>query len=565
VPVRSLSALLVATLILFFARSAAAAPTDCKTPRRAADSVFAWQQPSNFSLRMAAMCLERQGRTQSELEELARQVRAVYDKRLAFIEMDRLSDEPDWKASGGRQAVAPHEHVPGVTIERNADGDWMWTRASLERIAEYYASDHLLDDEILERIPHSLRGEVFGVALWQYIALLLAFLVGLVLRKVLQFLIESRGKSLAKRFGTAAAASVVDVFASPGATLVMAIVVHLTYPHLRLRIGAALTMAVAVRVMVVLSVVWALYRVVDVLAAWLSHKAALTDSKLDDQLVPLIRKSLKVVTVIMGALFVLQNLNVNVASLLAGLGIGGLAFALAAKDTLANFFGSIMIFSDRPFQVGDWVKIADSEGVVEEVGFRSSRIRTFYNSVVTIPNAKIVDTPVDNMGARQYRRTSTTLNLTYDTTPEQMQAFVEGVRAIIRANPHTRKDYYEVHMSAFGAHSLDVMLYFFFKVSSWTEELRERHNVFLEIMRLARALGVDFAFPTQTLKVDSVAAPAARSEPAPAPAEAELAAIVRSFGPGGERARPSGPRIVAGGFSAGSEVPAEARAGARLG
>src|SRR5690606_33156269 len=113
--------------------------------------------------------------------------------------------------------------------------------------------------------------------------------------------------------------------------------------------------------------------------------------------------------VIMGGLFILQNLNVNVASLLAGLGIGGLAFALAAKDTLANFFGSIMIFSDRPFQVGDWVKIGDAEGIVEEVGFRSSRIRTFYDSLLSIPNGKIVDTPIDNYGARVYRRTFTTL------------------------------------------------------------------------------------------------------------------------------------------------------------
>src|SRR5690606_23763850 len=109
------------------------------------------------------------------------------------------------------------------------------------------------------------------------------------------------------------------------------------------------------RLLIVVSVVWAAYRMVDVLAERMSIKAAATDSKLDDQLVPLIRKLLKVFVVIAGTLFVLQNLNVNVASVLAGLGIGGLAVALAAKDTLANFFGSIMIFVDRPFQIGDWV------------------------------------------------------------------------------------------------------------------------------------------------------------------------------------------------------------------
>ena len=197
---------------------------------------------------------------------------------------------------------------------------------------------------------------------------------------------------------------------------------------------------------------------------------------------------------------------VELRALLTGLGIGGLAFALAAKETLANFFGSVMIFVDRPFQIGDWIVVNGAEGIVEEVGFRSTRIRTFYNSVISVPNAVFTDAKIDNYGQREYRRTVCTLNLTYDTTPEQIQAFCEGIRAIIIANAHTRKDYYEVHMSGFGAHSLDVMVYFFFKVDSWTAELRERHNVYLEIMRLAGDLGVCFAFPTQTLHVDRVAA-----------------------------------------------------------
>ena len=539
--------------VLLFAAPAGAAPIDCRTPRHAADSVFAWQQPGNHSLRMAAKCLDPTGRSEAELQRLAEQIVRVYDKHLAFVRVDELSEDPNWKAADGSQEFVVHEKLPDVVIARSPDGEWRWTRASLDRVTEHYESDSVIDEALLARIPRSLRGEVFGVALWQFLAIFVILLVGIVVRKVLQVLIESRVKRLADRFGRAGASRIVDVFASPGATLAMALILHVSYPHLRLRIGAALAMAVAVRVLVVLSLVWAVYRMVDVFAAWLGHRATLTDSKLDDQLVPLVRKSLKVIVVIMGGLFILQNLNVNVASLLAGLGIGGLAFALAAKDTLANFFGSIMIFSDRPFQVGDWVKIGDAEGIVEEVGFRSSRIRTFYNSLLTIPNGKIVDTVVDNYGARVYRRVFTTLNLTYDTTPEQMQAFVEGVRAILRANPHTRKDYYEVHMSGFGAHSLDVMLYFFFKVSSWSDELRERHNVFLEVMRLASEIGVSFAFPTQTLFVDHVASPGtARTLPQPRSAE-ELAEIVRGFGPKGKKARPSGPQI-AGGYFASTEV-----------
>src|SRR5690606_24921192 len=144
----------------------------------------------------------------------------------------------------------------------------------------------------------------------------------------------------------------------------------------------------------------------------MATKAESTDSKLDDQLVPLLRKAMKIFVVLVGALFLLQNLDVNVASLVAGLGIGGVAVALAAKDTIANFFGSLMIFIDRPFQIGDWVKIGETEGIVEVVGFRSTRVRTFYNSLVTVPNAHFTEAAIDNLGMREYRRTSTVLNLT---------------------------------------------------------------------------------------------------------------------------------------------------------
>ncbi|MBN1612046.1 MAG: mechanosensitive ion channel family protein [Polyangiaceae bacterium] len=406
-----------------------------------------------------------------------------------------------------------------------------------------------LGDTLTQYVPASLRGEVFGVALWQYLALLSTLLVGLVIRKIIQFVVSSRLKRLAGSLGQAWAARFVDVFASPGATLAMAVLLGLVYPELGLPDHASKAVSVAVRLLVVVSLVWAVYRLVDVLAERMAAKAAATESKLDDQLVPLIRKSLKLLTLIAGLLFVLENLSVDVTSLLAGLGIGGVAVALAAKDTLANFFGGIMIFVDRPFQIGDWVVVSGVEGIVDEVGFRSTRIRTFYNSLVTIPNAKFMEANIDNYGARRYRRSKFTLNVTYDTTPEQMQAFVEGIRGIIQANPTTRKDYYEVHMSGFGASSLDVLVYFFFEVKTWSEELEQRHYVLLEILRLARKLGVVFAFPTQTLHVDTLAAPGAEPDlPAPMAPE-QLGAVVHAFAPGGAAARPRGVPVTHGYFA----------------
>lgn len=550
---RHIAALLSAVVLSALAGSARAQdepPEFCATPRRAVESVFTWQQQGHTDLGKATRCLDGSGRSPTELEELARRIKAVFDARGIRLNPDDFSDRPDWtNPESGAHAFAPAPVLPDVVVLRGDDGKWRWTKQSLDTVSEIYTERLGALEGLVRRLPPSFRGSLFGVQVWQYLALLLLVVLGLVIRSIIAFVLENRLSKLASQFGTAWVGTVVDVFASPGATLAMAAILRVTYPELRLPIKAALVTSIAVRVLFVLSIVWAAYKFVDVIAAQMARKAEETDSKLDDQLVPLVRKALKVLVVIAGGLFILQNLDVDVGSLLAGLGIGGIAFALAARDTLANFFGSLMIFLDRPFQIGDWVKVNDVEGIVEEVGFRSTRIRTFYNSIVTVPNAKFTETAIDNLGERVYRRCFVTLNLTYDTTAEQMQAFVEGIRAIIQANEHTRKDYYEVHMSGFGAHSLDVMVYFFFKVQSWSDELRERHNVFLEIMRLAQELGVVFAFPTQTLHVDYLGAPGApRNIPAPRP-EGELAEVIHAFAPGGDKARPGGPKITEGYFA----------------
>jgi MscS family membrane protein len=181
------------------------------------------------------------------------------------------------------------------------------------------------------------------------------------------------------------------------------------------------------------------------------------------------------------------------------LGLGGLAFALAAKDLLGNFFGSLTVLLDRPFQIGDWVVIDDVEGSVEEVGFRTTKVRTFYNSLITLPNSVLTNTKIDNMGARRFRRMNTMLGLTYDTSPEKIDAFCEGVRALIQLHPYMRKDYYQVYFNQYSAASLDILIYVFWETPDWNMELRERHRFLLDILRLAKQLDVEFAYPTQTL------------------------------------------------------------------
>jgi MscS family membrane protein len=242
----------------------------------------------------------------------------------------------------------------------------------------------------------------------------------------------------------------------------------------------------------------------NVLGEFLKTVASRTESALNDQLVPLVSKTLKVIVVIFGVLVAIQNLGVNVLGLLTGLGIGGLAFALAAKDAIANFFGSLMILFDKPFQVGDWIVVSGAEGIVEEVGFRSTRIRTFYNSLVSIPNAEMMNAKIDNMGRRRYRRLFTKLNIKIDTPPEKVEEFVTGVRQIVLDNPITWKDNMHIYFNDYSASSLLIMVYIFFEVNNWSQELTEREKVLIGIKKLASDIGVEFAFPTQTLHLESI-------------------------------------------------------------
>jgi len=528
-------------------------PPACETPRDAADSVFIWQRPSRANLDFASACLDKKGRSREQLRELAVRIKLVYDAYGARIPMDKVPDTADHEDADGNARVIPHQLLHDVTIEKTGKR-WQWTSESLTRVNDLYASAGTFV-KVAADLPPLFRDVVFfGVALWQYLALLFLVGLGLLARKLIAAVVASRIKVVAERLGQRWPTKIVDVIASPGALLVTAVILRVGYPQLVLPVAWSAALASTVRVLVTIALVWAAYLCVDLLAAKLTERAAKTDSKLDDQLVPLLRKTLKVVVCIIGALVVMQNLEFDVTTLFASVSIGGLAVGLAARDTLANLFGSISIFVDSPFQIGDWINVDGTDGTVEEVGFRSTRIRTFYNSVVVVPNAHLANAKIDNYGLRQLKRCFVTLGLSYDTTPEQMQAFVEGCRAVIQSNPLTVKDRYEVHMSGFGDSAMEVMLYFFFECDTWTDELRERHNVFLELMRLARDVGVSFAFPTQSLHIESMVPPAEKRLP-PTRTVEQLGEIVDAYGPGGDRARPEGPQITTSQYVPG--VPAD--------
>ena len=235
------------------------------------------------------------------------------------------------------------------------------------------------------------------------------------------------------------------------------------------------------------------YIAVEAVGKILEETVKKTESKVDDQLVPLATKSLKFVVVCLGILMMLQGLGLNVGSLLAGLGIGSAAIALAAKDAITPFFGSATILIDRPFEAGDHVKFSDVEGQVEEVGFRSTRIRSLYNSVITVPNSIMAVEKIDNLGIRPARRCRHVVQLDYKTSPEKVTEFCERVRYAILQDEKVLRNSVVVKFNGFGEGSLLVLVVFHLEVKDSTEELSRQEKILLEILAAARNLGVEFA------------------------------------------------------------------------
>ncbi len=530
---------MAAILIVLLAAPASAqdARTLCANPRAAADSLFHWQHPDRFDLDKASACLDAPPGTRPQ--QLAVQLRQVLDARGIYVPVSKLSTDPDYEEDGEHRVVPLPDDFPVLVLVRGEDGLWRYSRDTLAEVpALYRATFSAVSLWFQRNLPDSFYRQVLGLYLWQYLYAALLLLASWLIGHVVRLLLRGQVRRAVARLGLKLDDEAYRKTSMPIVVLVMVGVVAwgLTDLQLPIRVSAPLHRVLEVALWV--AAVVTVSRFVNLGAGVAQDWAAKSESKLDDQLIPLLRQATQILVAVIGGLYIADAVGIDVWKLAAGVGIGGLAFALAAQDTVANVFGSVNIFVDRPFQIGDWVIIGDVEGVVEEVGFRSTRVRTFYNSVVTIPNSQITNANVDNMGLRNRRRIKLVIGLTYDTPPDKVQAYVEGVRAILAAHPNVQRTY-EVHLYNFGASAIEILVYYHVVVPGWHEELVTRSQNLLEFMRLAERLGVSFAFPSTSVYIEST--PEHPLPHKPTPPIDELQRIVDDFGPGGALARPDGP------------------------
>ena len=452
--------------------------------------------------------------------EHARQLYGVLN-RIGEVHVEDLPDDrdvqtenlkahryfPDRKTQSRLLSRLKSPPAGSITLSVDKTGRWRFSRDTIESLPALYrqmeplpqvSGKHILtvSDYIRNVLPQSLTEPTFlTLAYWQWLAIALLIFAGLVIDLLIRLVLRRLEPLLNSPESREDLRRSLSPIGRAGALLLWWVTVQ--FLEIGGFVGQVLTGVLSI--LLAMAGTLSAWRITDLVGQQLVERAKLSKGNIDDVLVPLVVRAVKIMIVVVAIVFTASALNLPLTPLLASITIVGVAFSFAAKDTVENFFGSVAVLLDRPFDLGDWVVIDDTEGMVEQVGFRSTRVRTFYNSLVTIPNANLVRAVVDNYGRRRYRRWKTTLGVQYDTSPDKLLSFTEGIRELVRLHPYTRKDYYEVYCNDFGDSSMNILLYLFFEVPDWNTELRERERMFLDIVRLADRLGVQFAFPTQTV------------------------------------------------------------------
>ena len=326
---------------------------------------------------------------------------------------------------------------------------------------------------------------------------LLFFLGGIAVARLAYMLFKRVFKNLAAKTKTKWDDVLVDQIEEPVALGIVILGFWLGYDHLHFGTNVDEFMEHVFQILIAIDATWLVARLLDsIVSNVILHLDERTDGNTVAQFAPILQKSLRALVWILGIISGLTNAGYDVGALLAGVGIGGLAMAMAAKDFVANIFGGITVFIDKPFTVGERIKVNGIDGTVEEIGIRSTRIKTLENRLVTIPNHQFTDQVVENVTAEPSRKMKVVLGLTYDTTPDQIQQALDILTDIVGGAGRT-EDEFTVWFSGFGDFSLNVSaIYFIRKGEHWAHVPNEIH---MQILRRFNEAGLQFAFPTQTL------------------------------------------------------------------
>ena len=349
---------------------------------------------------------------------------------------------------------------------------------------------------LYEKIPF-LQTDILDTTLGNIILAVIIMLFFLLLRKIFVFTVASFLQTLAKSTKTYYDDRIISALKGPVGLAFVLVGLHIA---LALVTNGNMIVKNISNTLLIFNIFWAIIALSEALKGMIYSATRKFNSDLSKEIGNFILTIIKILIGAFGLGAMLQVWGVNVAALVASLGLGGLAFALAAKDAASNLFGSFSLLADRSIRIGEWIKVGDDEGTVEDIGMRTTKIRAFDKSLIVVPNQLLANSPVYNFSRRGVRRINITIGLTYDTTRDQMIKIVDEIRAMLKDHKGiSQEDTLLVNFDSFGDSSLNIFIYTFSATANWQKYLEIRQDVHLKIMHIVEVSGAAFAFPSATL------------------------------------------------------------------
>ena len=431
-------------------------------------------------------------------------LKQIFDGRGFFINVNDIPKDADYLDSVklSKHYVILPDRLPEIYLEQ-IDGKWYYSQASTDLINELHKETYPFGSSWLMNLFTSKKQDpvflnlrpwqLLGFALILFILVLsyvvINFLTRLILRKLNKYTSLNELESKTIIFKGARIISLL-LIVSIARWLFRSLMLHIRISEF-INKGLNIVAIVLFALLAIQVANW----LIKILEAYFEK----TESRLDNQSIPILERLAKILIVFVAVMNILYQVGVNITALLAGISIGGLALALAAQDTVKHLIGSIMIFIDRPFQIGDYIIAHGEEGTVEEVGFRTTRLRKVDSTVTIIPNGKLADGDVNNFGPREHRLFQMTLGLEYGTKRENIKLFMEGLKKIIQDQEGTDKELFYVNLRNLTDSSIDILFRCYINTDSFARELEIKEAMIFAILSLAESTDVSFAFPSMSI------------------------------------------------------------------
>jgi len=494
--------------ITCYANAQETVEVDLSNPHSTIYTHFYFLQNDSYQPKKAAATIL--GLSESKAIEKVLKIKKVLDGKGLSIDFNKIPSNPNYKDSIGYTTFHKYilfpQRMPKIYVEK-IDNKWYYSSETVASIDQTYKEVFpWYVDKLQNLIPASGHKKFLRIEFWQLLGivflLVLVVVIFILTKKIAFFILRKIQHQITHRTSNLELDKVLKKLAHPISLLISLAFIDKIFPSLQFSLEVNTWVFLGLNIAETVFWIYVLLKLVKVVMRIYEEFTQRTDSRLDDQLVPILNNFLKGLVLVFGLFKVLRLFGVDTTTLVAGATIGGLAFALASQDTVKNLIGTIMIFLDKPFHIDDWIEAGEISGTVEQVGFRSTIVRAADTSIYQVPNSKLSEIVINNKGLRLFRRYNTNLGVRYDTPPILIEAFVKGIREIIIAHPETRSDSYNVEFTGFGDSALLIMVNVYFKSLVWGVEQSSKHRLHMAIIKLAKELGVEFAFPSTTVTIE---------------------------------------------------------------